>query len=81
MMPTETIDQSSLFIDLSSEASAGLSGGGRRHRPTRRGHTHGTSAYFDLQGYIFGLGAGVLFGNPGLTPDEVQVVWERALSI
>jgi hypothetical protein len=45
------------------------------------GNNHGTSGYFDLQGYIFGLGAGVLFGNPGLTPDEVQVVWERALSI
>jgi hypothetical protein len=81
MMPTETIDQSSLFIDLNSEEAASLSGGGRRHRPMHGGNNHGTSGYFDLQGYIFGLGAGVLFGNPGLTPDEVQVVWERALSI
>lgn len=81
MMPTETVDQSSLFIDLNAEESASLSGGGRKRRPTRECNTCGTSGYFDLQGYIFGLGSGVLFGNPGLTPDEIQVVWERALSI
>ena len=37
--------------------------------------------YFDLQAYIFGMGAAYLFGNPGVTPAEVQYVWQMALRL
>ena len=33
---------------------------------------------FDIERYLFILGAGLLFGNPGLTKDEIQFAWERA---
>lgn len=36
---------------------------------------------FDLQSYIFGIGAAYLFGNPGVTPAEIQYVWQMALRL
>lgn len=57
-------EQSPLFTELSSQESA-VVGGGRR-------------VSFDLDTYLFILGAGVVFGNPGLTPDEVHFAWMSA---
>jgi hypothetical protein len=54
-------EQSILFTNLSSEESAAVSGG--------------RVIGFDLNTYLFILGAGVVFGNPGLTPDEVHFAW------
>ncbi|MDJ0735868.1 MAG: hypothetical protein QNJ47_17695 [Nostocaceae cyanobacterium] len=52
-----------LFTDLTPEESASVSGG---------------NISFNLNMYMFMLGAGVLFGNPGLTPDEIQFAWEQS---
>lgn len=57
-------DITPLFTELSPEESATVSGG--------------ISISFDLNTYIFILGAGVLFGNPGLTKEEIQFAWESA---
>lgn len=58
-------EQNLLFTDISSEEAATVSGGRSR-------------VSFDLDTYAFIIGAGVLFGNPGLTPEEIQFAWEQA---
>ncbi|GAB4371961.1 MAG: hypothetical protein Kow00121_13900 [Elainellaceae cyanobacterium] len=76
----------SLFVDLAAKESATVSGGGRRRTYHGGGQSSidpietGTIVNFNLNSYLFGLGAGVAFGNPGLTPDEIQFSWENALS-
>ncbi|BCL37164.1 hypothetical protein [Nostoc sp. MS1] len=57
-------EQSQLFTELSSKESAAVSGG--------------IGVSFDLDTYLFILGAGVMFGNPGLTSDEVHFAWMSA---
>lgn len=54
-------EQNPLFSPLSSEESAAVSGG--------------IGVSFDLDTYLYILGAGVVFGNPGLTPEEVHFAW------
>ncbi|MUG97506.1 hypothetical protein F7734_36365 [Scytonema sp. UIC 10036] len=54
-----------LFTEISSQEASTVSGGRSR-------------VGFDLDTYMFILGAGVLFGNPGLTPEEIQFAWEQA---
>lgn len=54
-----------LFTELNLEESAAVSGGYLQ-------------VSFDLNTYLFILGAGVVFGNPGLTPDEIQFAWESS---
>ncbi len=56
-------DKKALFTDLTSEESATVTGG---------------NVSFNLNTYIFMLGAGVLFGNPGLTEQEIQFAWEQS---
>lgn len=81
-----------LFTDMSPEQAQTLSGGRRRRGGMLSsrcglasggmdsGYGYGGSRfYFDLQAYIFGIGAAYLFGNPGVTPQEVQYVWQRSL--
>ncbi|GAB1541449.1 hypothetical protein NUACC21_41200 [Scytonema sp. NUACC21] len=58
-------EKSPLFTELSSEESAAVSGGRSR-------------ASFDVNTYLFILGAGLLFGNPGLTSEEIQFAWEQS---
>lgn len=58
------MEEKPLFTDLASEESAAVSGGIR--------------VRFDLDTYLFILGAGILFGNPGLTSDEIQFAWKSA---
>lgn len=58
------MEEKPLFTDLTSEESAAVSGGIR--------------VRFDLDTYLFILGAGILFGNPGLTSDEIQFAWQSA---
>ncbi|MBW4688712.1 MAG: hypothetical protein KME40_27410 [Komarekiella atlantica HA4396-MV6] len=58
-------DISPLFTELNLEESAAVSGGNLQ-------------VSFDLNTYLFILGAGVVFGNPGLTPDEIQFAWESS---
>ena len=55
-----------LFADVTTQESSTVSGGT-------------AVVNFNLDSYLFGLGAGLQFGNPGLTPAETQVAWERAL--
>ncbi|WP_341528628.1 hypothetical protein WKK05_04655 [Nostoc sp. UHCC 0302] len=59
-----------LFTDITVEESATVSGG-----------TYGDIVNFNLNKYLFVLGAGVVFGNPGLTADEVQFGFENAISL
>jgi hypothetical protein len=58
------MEEKPLFTDLTSEEAAAVSGGIR--------------VGFDLDTYLFILGAGMVFGNPGLTPDEIQFAWKSA---
>ncbi|WP_414569446.1 hypothetical protein [Nostoc sp. CCY 9925] len=58
-------EDNTLFQEITPEESAAVSGGYLQ-------------VSFDLNSYLFILGAGVVFGNPGLTPDEIQFAWESA---
>ncbi|MDJ0695477.1 hypothetical protein [Mastigocoleus sp. MO_188.B34] len=57
--------QNSLFTEINVDELITASGG-----------TNQIS--FDIERYLFILGTGFLFGNPGLTKDEIQFAWERA---
>ncbi|MDJ0676064.1 MAG: hypothetical protein QNJ36_11880 [Calothrix sp. MO_167.B42] len=57
------LSETKLFTEVSTEESATVSGG----------------LTFNLDDYLFVIGAGVIFGNPGLTEDEVQFGWELAI--
>ncbi|GAB1541446.1 hypothetical protein NUACC21_41170 [Scytonema sp. NUACC21] len=59
-------EKKQLFAEVSAEDSATVSGGQ-------------TDLSFHLDDYIFYLGAGTLFGNPGLTSDEIQHGWENSI--
>ncbi|WP_341530774.1 hypothetical protein WKK05_16785 [Nostoc sp. UHCC 0302] len=59
-----------LFTEITAEESATVSGG-----------DYGTLVNFNLNKYLFVLGAGVVFGNPGLTPAEIQFGFENAISL
>ena len=61
-------EPSPLFKEITPEKSNTVSGGL-------------SQVSFDLDTYLFILGAGVLFGNPGLTPDEIQFAWEKSFSL
>lgn len=54
-------EQKPFFTELSAEESAVVSGG--------------IGVSFDLDTYLYILGAGVVFGNSGLTPEEVHFAW------
>ncbi|MBD2346491.1 hypothetical protein [Anabaena subtropica] len=57
-------EQNPLFTELSSQESAVVSGGRR--------------VSFDLDTYLYILGAAVLFGNPGLTSEEIHFAWTQS---
>lgn len=61
----QVIEKTELFTEVSAEESAIVSGG----------------ANFNLNNYLFILGAGVQFGNPGLTPLEIQFAWQSAIEL
>jgi hypothetical protein len=74
-----------LFAEISNDEETQLSGGygwhGRSSSPASQsadGSGGGRRFSFDLNFYIFGMGAAYLFGNPGVTKEEVQFVWERS---
>jgi hypothetical protein len=77
-----TLEKTALFEDINAEESAIVSGGymygGGHHHPTS---PYRNDLHFDLDKYLFVLGAGVTFGNPGLTPDEVQAGWIAGLGL
>lgn len=58
-------ENNALFTEISAEESSVASGG----------------ASFNLNDYLFILGAGVVFGNPTLTIAETQFAWEKAISL
>jgi hypothetical protein len=61
-------EDNTLFQEITPKESAVVSGGY-------------SQVSFDLNTYLFILGAGVVFGNPGLTPDEIQFAWESAFVV
>ncbi len=61
-------DSNPLFQEITPEESASVSGGNLQ-------------VGFDMNTYLFMLGAGVVFGNPGLTQDEIQFAWKSAFII
>jgi hypothetical protein len=61
----QVIENNKLFTEITSEESATVSGG----------------LGFNFVGYAFGLGAALLLGNPGITAEEVQYVWEQTLDL
>lgn len=70
-------EQELLFAEIPSEESSVVSGGRRRgHDRDDRNDFH-----FNLDAYLFILGAGTVFGNPGLTPDETYHAWESAIHL
>ncbi|MCU0552135.1 MAG: hypothetical protein MUC48_22595 [Leptolyngbya sp. Prado105] len=85
------LQKPTLFADIPDEEETQFSGGnGCRWRSSRLaspsenssglspGIFSGRRFGFDLNFYLFGLGAAYLFGNPGITKEEVQFVWERS---
>jgi hypothetical protein len=62
--------QNNLFTVVNSEESSIVSGGGG-----------GTYVDFDLNSYLFVLGAGTVFGNPGLTSYELDTAFKVGLGI
>ena len=58
-------EKSLFFTELTPEQSSTVRGGGFRVK-------------FDLDTYFYLLGAGIAFGNPGLTKEEVQFAWENS---
>ena len=60
------INNKNLFAEVTTQESSTVSGGT-------------AIATFGLDTYLFALGAGFQFGNPGLTPDEVQFAWENSV--
>lgn len=62
----QVMEKNSLFSEVTEQEAATVSGG------------LAVSA-FALDSYLFALGAGTQFGNPGLTPDEIQFAWESAV--
>jgi hypothetical protein len=78
-----TLEKTTLFEDINAEESAIVSGGymsgGYHHKEPKSPYRN--DLHFDLDKYLFVLGAGVTFGNPGLTPDEVQAGWIAGLGL
>lgn len=74
-------ENNSLFVDLSNTESANVNGGdGLDVSMMSSGRDGvGTTAKFGLGDYIFMIGAGTLFGNPGLTQTEIQYAWEQSI--
>jgi hypothetical protein len=65
---TSANTQNNLFVEMDSEESVNVSGGF-------------TSLTFSLDDYLFVLGAAQVFGNPGVTAEEVQAGWKYALGL
>jgi hypothetical protein len=76
------VQEQKLFTEISSEESSVVSGGvGIGDYGGGHGGHHKNDFHFNLDAYLFVLGAGVVFGNPTLTPDEIQYGWEKAISL
>ncbi|MDJ0695478.1 MAG: hypothetical protein QNJ49_21655 [Mastigocoleus sp. MO_167.B18] len=61
-----TTKKQNLFADVTTQESSTVSGGT-------------AVVNFNLDSYLFSLGAGLQFGNPGLTADETQFAWENSI--
>ncbi|MDJ0735866.1 MAG: hypothetical protein QNJ47_17685 [Nostocaceae cyanobacterium] len=73
------LSETKLFTEVTSEESATVSGG--LMHGGGGGGQNGTVVNFDLNAYLFYVGAGVLFGPAGLTDDELLIGYDRAISI
>jgi hypothetical protein len=62
-------NQNNLFTEMNSEESVNVSGG-----------LVSPGLTFNLDNYLFFLGAAQVFGAPGVTTGEVQFAWEKAFS-
>ena len=62
------ITNNKLFSEVSFAESATVSGGQ-------------VTNLFNLDQYLYVLGAGITFGNSGLTTDEIQFAFESAFDI
>jgi hypothetical protein len=60
--------QDTLFTEVSAQESALVNGGVNDFR-------------FNLDAYLFILGAGVVFGVPTLTAEETNFAFQRAISL
>jgi hypothetical protein len=76
-----TLEKTALFEDINAEESAIVSGGSLYEIYCPPSSPYRNDLHFDLDKYLFVLGAGVTFGNPGLTPDEVQAGWMAGLGL
>ncbi|MBR8838301.1 MAG: hypothetical protein DSM106950_30945 [Stigonema ocellatum SAG 48.90 = DSM 106950] len=78
----EANESLSLFNELTSEESATISGGDNGYPFTLTGSTTtkkgGTTVNFDLNTYLFTIGAGAVFDG-GLTTNVVNIAFTRAL--
>ncbi|MBR8838300.1 MAG: hypothetical protein DSM106950_30940 [Stigonema ocellatum SAG 48.90 = DSM 106950] len=72
----------SLFNELTAEESATISGGDFGLTPTTTGSSSGskggTTVNFDLNTYLFTIGAGAIFDG-GITTNVVNIAFTRAL--
>ncbi|WP_339394222.1 hypothetical protein [Nostoc sp. UHCC 0870] len=64
----QVLENNALFTEISAEQSAVVSGGVNNFR-------------FNLDAYLFILGAGVVFGVPTLTAEETNFAFQQAISL
>jgi hypothetical protein len=77
----EANESLSLFNELTTEESATISGGGYPFPvtgTTTTTNTGGTTVNFDLNTYLFTIGAGAVFDG-GVTTNVVNIAFTRAL--
>ncbi|MUG97510.1 hypothetical protein F7734_36385 [Scytonema sp. UIC 10036] len=63
----QAIENKVLFSEISAEESATVSGG--------------VDVDFNLPGYLFIIGAATVFGQPGVSPAELQFAFETAVQV
>ncbi|MCC5619588.1 hypothetical protein LC605_31975 [Nostoc sp. CHAB 5836] len=73
----QVVENNALFTEVSAEQSSVIGGGGKKGKKEyKRNDFH-----FNLDAYLFIIGAGVVYGVSGLTADETHYAWESAISL
>ncbi|MCC5614859.1 hypothetical protein LC605_07190 [Nostoc sp. CHAB 5836] len=69
----QVLENNTLFTEVSAEQSSVVSGGKKGKK--------GNDFHFNLDAYLFVIGAGMVYGVPGLSADETYYAWESAISL
>jgi hypothetical protein len=75
----QVVENNALFTEVSAEQSSVIGGGGKKGKKEKECKTN--DFHFNLDAYLFIIGAGVVYGVGGLTADETHYAWESAISL